>query len=55
VLFLSASPDGRSLAYTKFSSEQEGDIYILEEGQEEPRRLTSDPGFEGLVTWLPGQ
>ena len=55
VLFLSVSPDGRSLAYTQFSSEQEGDIYILEDGQCEPRRLTSDPGFEGLVTWLPGQ
>jgi Tol biopolymer transport system component len=55
VLFLSASPDGRYLAYTQFSSEQEGDIYILEAGQEDPRLLTSDPGFEGLVTWIPGQ
>ncbi len=55
VLFLSASPDGRYLAYTQFSSEQEGNIYVLEDGQEEPRLLTSDPGFEGLVTWIPGQ
>ncbi len=55
VLFLSASPDGRYLAYTQFSSEEEGNVYVLEVGQEEPRLLTSDPGFEGLVTWIPGQ
>ncbi|UCC78041.1 MAG: PD40 domain-containing protein [Anaerolineales bacterium] len=55
VLFLSASLDGRYLAYTQFSSEQEGNIYVLEAGQEEPRLVTSAPGFEGLVTWIPGQ
>lgn len=54
-LFLSTSPDGRYLAYTRFSSRQEGNLYVLERGQEEPRLLTSEPGFEGLATWIPVQ
>ena len=29
------------------------DLYLLELGQPQPRCLTSDAGFEGLVTWVP--
>jgi len=29
------------------------DLYLLELGQPQARRLTSGPGFEGLVTWVP--
>jgi Tol biopolymer transport system component len=54
--YLAASPDGRYVAYTLLTGhepEPTGDLYVLEIGQDEPRRLTSAPGFEGLATWIP--
>ena len=49
---LSASPDGQYVAFTGFTSEQEGDLFVLERGDAQARQMTSDPGFEGLATWL---
>lgn len=63
VMQMSASPDGRYVAYTLLTSEPTevyqtlppADLYLLELGQSQPVRLTSDPGFEGLATWIPVQ
>ena len=49
---LSASPDGRYVAFTRFSSEHEGDLFVLDRADREPRQITSDPGFEGAATWV---
>ena len=49
---LSASPDGQSIAFTGFASQREGDLYVLDSGDAEPRQITSDPGFEGAATWV---
>jgi Tol biopolymer transport system component len=49
---LSASPDGRYVAFTRFTSEQEGDLFVLERGDQQARQLTSDPGFEGAATFV---
>lgn len=58
VAYLAASPDGRYLAYTLMTSKGppptlEADLYVLDLTQAEPRRLTTDPGFEGFPTWIP--
>ncbi len=53
VIHMAASPDGCYLAYTLRSGEGSLDLYVLELGQDEPRRLTFDPGFEGVATWIP--
>ena len=61
VFDVSVSPDGRYVTYSLFTGElsvgrsgiSSADLYLLEFGQREPRRLTSDPGFEGLATWVP--
>jgi Tol biopolymer transport system component len=63
VMQMSASPDGRYVAYTLLTDElaeayqtvPPADLYLLELGQSQPVRLTSDPGFEGLATWIPVQ
>ncbi|MBC7261651.1 MAG: PD40 domain-containing protein [Chloroflexi bacterium] len=56
------SPDGRYLAYTLMVTHAnprggapvlDADLYVLELGKDEPRRLTTDPGFEGFPTWIP--
>lgn len=56
------SPDGRYLACTLMVTHVnarggppavDADLYVLELGKEEPRRLTTDPGFEGFPTWIP--
>lgn len=49
---LSASPDGQYVAFSRFSSEHEGNLFVLERGDLQPRQLTSDPGFEGAATWV---
>jgi Tol biopolymer transport system component len=49
---LSASPDGRYVAFTRFTSQQEGDLFVLERGEPQARQLTSDPGFEGAATFV---
>lgn len=49
---VSASTDGRYIAFTRFSSEHEGNLFVLERGDAQPRQLTSDPGFEGAATWF---
>ncbi len=49
---LSASTDGRYVAFTRFASQHEGDLYVLERGEPQPRQITSDPGFEGTATWV---
>ncbi len=56
---ISPSPDGRYVAFSVPTAGMVGsdvtnaDLYLLELGQPQPRRLTSDAGFEGLVTWVP--
>jgi len=60
VFGLSISPDGRYVAYSLATGgptvgrdgPPSADLYLLELGQPEPRRLTSDPGFEGMATWV---
>jgi len=60
---MSASPDGRYVAYTLLTDElaearrtvSPADLYLLEIGHNQPVRLTSDPGYEGLATWIPVQ
>lgn len=56
------SPDGRYLAYTLMVTHMnprggppavDADLYVLELGEDEPHRLTTDPGFEGFPTWIP--
>jgi len=56
---ISPSPDGRYVAFSVPTAGTVGgdvtnaDLYLLELGQPQPRCLTSDAGFEGLVTWVP--
>lgn len=56
---ISPSPDGRYVAFsvptagTVASGVTNADLYLLELGQPQARHLTSDAGFEGLVTWVP--
>jgi len=56
---ISPSPDGRYVAFSVPTAGMVGgdvtnaDLYLLELGQPQARRLTSGPGFEGLVTWVP--
>jgi len=50
--YLAVSPDGRYVTYTLLMHSENPDLYLLEFGQDKPRQLTSDPGFEGLATWV---
>ncbi|MGQ9494044.1 MAG: TolB family protein [Anaerolineae bacterium] len=50
------SPDGRYLVYTLLSGHgptSNADLYVLELGQAQPRRLTTEPGFDGFPSWIP--
>ena len=54
--FPSHSPDGRSLAFARVSASGDflpADLYILREGDAEPRRLTFDGVFVGGLGWTP--
>ncbi len=56
VFGLAPSPDGRYVAFSApnpSGSFFNVDLYLLEFGQPQPRRLTSDEGYEGLATWAP--
>jgi len=61
VFYPIVSPDGQYVAFTLFTnrpaagsgSNPRADLYILRLGEHEPYRLTFDPGFEGLATWIP--
>jgi len=63
IYYPSVSPDGRYVAFTLLaggaavgqSGVPAGDLYLLQLGKAEPLRLTSEPGFEGLATWVPIQ
>jgi Tol biopolymer transport system component len=63
VIHIAASPDGRYVTYTLFTGGPAdasqpvppADVYLLEIGHNQPVRLTADPGFEGLATWIPVQ
>jgi hypothetical protein len=60
VFGLSVSPDGRYALYSLLAGgasvgaygPPSADLYLLELGRPQPIRLTSDPGFEGLATWM---
>lgn len=56
--YLAVSPDGRYLAYTLLSGHgptSNADLYVLELGQAQPRRLTTEPGFDGFPIWIPAE
>ncbi len=49
------SPDGRYAVYTLFSGhgpQPTADLWLLDMSNDQARPLTSDPGFEGLATWI---
>ena len=59
-IHMTASPDGRYLAYTLVtggsqSTLPETDLLLLDLGLGQSSTLTSEPGFEGLATWLPAK
>jgi len=59
--YINSSPDGRYLVYTLVTGSGTSgrgslpatDLCLLELDSGRSSRLTSDPGFEGLATWLP--
>ena len=53
-MYIAVSPDGRRVTYSNFADRDSGDLYVLELGEDTPIPVTSDPGFEGLATWIPG-
>jgi TolB protein len=46
------SPDGRKIAFTAWS-DQEVDVYVINADGSGRQRLTSDPEWEGDLTWSP--
>ena len=55
--FPSYSDDGKSLAFARVSASGDalpGDVYVLHEGDAEPRRLTAQGGLIGGLDWGPG-
>lgn len=53
-MYVAVSPDGRRVAYSGFADADNADLYLLELDDGTLTSLTSDPGFEGLATWIPG-